>query len=227
MKKNVLAVAILFVLVMADTTLAWAPMGNPATDLKHGQLRAGFEYAHSSTDLDVEFGSLILSADNVKSDLFVANIGYGLLDDWEVFTLLGAANADEADYGFDLGFGTKATVLRKEKFSIGVLFQMNWFRSDDSVDGIDATLKVKEIQFAAGPCYKLTDNISVFGGPFLHFTGGKINVEGYGTYDVKDDSEIGGFAGLEAEICPSTTIFGEFQLLSGQWAVGTGISFKF
>ncbi|MFH1370739.1 MAG: hypothetical protein ABII09_05580 [Planctomycetota bacterium] len=226
MKKNALVVASLFVLAMTGSTLAWAPMGSPTTDLKQGQFRAGFEYAHSSTDFDVDFGGLTLSADNVKSDFFVANIGYGLLDDWEMFVRLGAANA-EADYGFDLGFGTKVTVLRKEKFSLGVLFQANWFRSDDSVDGIDATLKVYEIQFAAGPSYKLSDNISVFGGPFLHFIGGKLDIEGYDTYDVKEDAEIGDFVGLEAEVCRNTSLYGEFQLASGQWAVGSGINFKF
>jgi hypothetical protein len=44
---------------------------------------------------------------------------------------------------------------------------------------------------------------SIYGGPFLHFIEGEIDYENIITTDIEQESEIGGFFGLNTEITES------------------------
>ena len=217
-KKLLLVVVILTALALTGSALALAPMGPPTAGLKTGQFRAGVEYSYSDVDMELDGETL----DSVTSNMIFGNLGYGIMDEWEAFVRLGVANVDvdtfSGDYGFAWGLGTKYTFLKQEGLDWGALFQMTWTNSED--DGVE--IDFYDMQIAVGPTYKLSDTLSIYGGPFLHFIDG--DVEGA---DLEEDSAFGGYVGAEAALANNTSLFGEVQLTGAGWAIGMGINWKF
>ena len=124
---------------------------------------------------------------------------------------------------------------------------MGWLQSEksDTVDldgetasgtiGIDAY----EIQVAAGPTYKM-GALSIYGGPFLHFIGGDLNLDGTVgeesgsiSFDLKEKSVFGGYVRTVRpqtkpfEVTKGYYLFGEFQFTGDTWGFGTGVRWKF
>ena len=233
MRTKVLT-AVTIVLGMATCASAFAPLGPPTADLKKGQFKVGFDYDYSRTDIKVDVANESIKLDNNKTNFYVTNLGYAPLNDWEVFGRLGMANARggfygyqaDGDYRFAWGVGTKVTFLKRDNISWGVVFQANWMKSEDSVDGIDVSIKAVEIEFAAGPVYKLLDNVYIYGGPVVHFLGGNIDIEGI-DISMEDGSDIGGYIGLKVDISQNLSWYGEYRLDPDVSAFGTGISWKF
>jgi opacity protein-like surface antigen len=224
-KKLLLVVVVLATVALAGSAaLALAPTGPPTAGLKTGQFRVGVEYSYSNEDMKLEGHKL----DNTTSNMIFGNLGYGIMDDWEAFVRLGVANVDykdgdfSGDYGFVWGLGTKVTFLKQENLNWGALFQMTWTNSED--EGVE--FDFYDMQIAVGPTWKLSDTLSIYGGPFVHFING--DVDGYGyTADLEEDSAYGGYIGAEAALADNTSLFGEFQLTGSGWAIGTGINWKF
>jgi hypothetical protein len=234
-KKLLLVVVILTALALTGSALAVAPMGPPTAGLKTGQFGVGVEYSYSSTDLKVDFDGDTVKANHVKSNLFAANLGYGIMDDWEGFVRLGVADVKgdygdfhaSGNYGFAWGFGTKYTFLKQDNLSWGVLGQIGWLHSrDKDVDGFEVKASPYEIQIAVGPTYKLSDTLAIYGGPFLHFVRGNVEIDGDSS-KLREGGIFGGYAGLEAQLCENTALTGEFQLADGAWALATGVRWKF
>jgi hypothetical protein len=233
MNKKVLVFALL-VFGLTGSALALAPMGPPTAGLKTGQFRVGIDYSYSEEDMDVEDETL----DKVTSNMVFANLGYGIMDEWEIFGRLGMADiqADDildsgvdfsGDFKFAWGVGTKYTFLKQESLDWGFLFQVTSVDSDDTVGGTDIDIDYYDWEFAVGPTWKLNDTWSIYGGPFVHFIDGDVDIEGYDSGDLEEDSMWGGYVGAEAELCQNTSLFGEFQFTGGGWAFGTGIGWKF
>jgi hypothetical protein len=233
-KKLLLVVVILTALALTGSALALAPMGPPTAGLKTGQFRVGVEYAYSNEDMKVEDEKI----DNVASNMIFGNLGYGIMDEWEAFGRVGVADtkADDmfgvsglnfdGDFKFAWGFGTKVTFLKQENLNWGALFQMTWLKSDDTISGYDFEVDFYEMQIAVGPTWKLNDTLSIYGGPFVHWIKGDVDVEGE-SGDLEEDSAYGGYVGVDAALADNTSLFGEFQLTGSGWAIGTGINWKF
>ena len=224
-KKLLLVAVVLMVVALAGSAvLALAPMGPPTAGLKTGQFRVGVEYSYSDVDMELDGEEL----DGVSSNMIFGNLGYGIMDDWEVFVRLGVANVDiddedfSGDYGFAWGLGTKVTFLKQENLNWGALFQMTWTNSEDEDVKIDAY----DMQIAVGPTWKLSDTLSIYGGPFVHLINGDVDVPG-DTYDLEEDSAFGGYVGAEAALADNTSLFGEVQFTGAGWAIGTGVVWKF
>jgi hypothetical protein len=233
-KKILLVAVILTALTLTGSTLALAPMGPPTAGLKTGQFRVGVEYSYSDEDMQVEGDTI----DNVTSNMIFGNLGYGIMDEWEVFVRLGAADASADDVegtGIDIsgdlqfawGFGTKVTFLKQENINWGALFQMTWVKSEDTVEGADVKFDFYDMQIALGPTWKINDTFSIYGGPFVHFIDGDVDIEGYDTGDLEEDEAFGGYVGGEWNFCQNTSLFGELQFTGAGWAFGTGINWKF
>jgi len=173
---------VLLFLLWANTSavLALDIMGPPSAGVKKGKLSLGVDYSHSRTGVKLNQGSgswkgfnngvLSLSDSgrissqsikNLKLNKVFANIAYGVTDDWDVFLLLGGANADfnykdgpqrlfgitppilsssmlfptgqkaDGDNSFAIGFGTKVTFCKHEKLKWGGLFQLSHFSDSD------------------------------------------------------------------------------------------------
>jgi hypothetical protein len=188
-----------------------ATMGPPVAVLKADQFSAGLDYSYSDMGVRLEadrarwLGALLLGTGefsekiDIKSNMILGNLGYGILDNWEVFLRLGIADTSvkdisndgisandgnidfDGDYEFAWGFGTKATFYERANLKLGGLFQMNWAKYDGNWrDGdLDGTSELDwyEAKVAAGPTYKLRKRAWVYGGLFLHYVRGSFDLE--------------------------------------------------
>jgi hypothetical protein len=226
MEKKQLAVVVAVVGVLCSVALALPPMGPPRGTLRQGQFSAGFEYGYSDMDLEYsckmkitavnaddpddipydESGKDSGKLEDFKTNMFFGNIAYGVVDNWDVFVRLGAADLEieddlEFSYGFAWGFGAKATFFQDGDITWGMLAQMTWFDPDDEdisftedLDDVEVDLSGSvevdwwEIQIAAGPTWQLADNLCIYGGPFLHFVDGDYDEKATGSVDVEDET---------------------------------------
>ncbi len=206
MNFRVLGISVLLWAISCTPALALAPMGPPTATLEKGQFLVGFDFSTSQTDIDVDLdnsaGSEVYK--DVRSNLFAANIGYGVCDDWEVFARLGVTNLEyddvvesdgettsadplfSGDYGFLFGLGTKVTWAKQENIDWGALFQIHWLNSEDSGSAdlgggyrLDLNQKIDlcEIQVAVGPTWMVNEDLSIYGGPFFHFITGNSDLD--------------------------------------------------
>ena len=223
-KKLLLVVVIVLVGLCGSVALALDPMGPPAAGLKQGQWSAGIDYSSSDMDLKVDgkyswyewgqngsywedlgSGKFEEKAKGVKVNKIYANIGYGIMDNWDAFVRLGGANGDlgdsiedmgenfDSDYVFAYGFGTRVTFWQDADLKVGGLFQMSWANGlNDAEHGtyveengsayveswaMSGKVDLTEIQIAIGPTWTPSEGFSVYGGPFLHFVSGQFDAK--------------------------------------------------
>jgi hypothetical protein len=242
MKKRRLLLVI--VVGLCNTAaFGFAPLGPPTADLAEGQFRIGLDYAYSEADLEESALGLSATLKNVESNMLMANLGYGVADNWEAFVRLGLADAEfesyDGDYELAYGFGTKVTIEKNEQLSWGAVFQIGWSETEDSVSydlsafglGIlttDVEADWYEIQIAFGPTYKYNETCLIYGGPFVHFVDGDIDYKAFGiSTDVEEESQFGGYIGTQIDLAENSSFFVEYQLTGDAYAIGTGISWKF
>jgi len=153
-------------------------LGPSAAGLDAGQFRAGLDISSSQTGIDLKgedtaSGSWITYAsglpvagqaltgtpvkvilnDEMQNELLLANLGYGITNNLEVYLLLGVTDlgfGQEIDFmGWDedyaqsdelaYGFGVKGTILEDGDVKFGAQLQMTWssFDGDMELDDID------------------------------------------------------------------------------------------
>ncbi|MHC4121963.1 MAG: hypothetical protein ACYSSI_00185 [Planctomycetota bacterium] len=230
MKKGKLLLVI--VVLLCNTAYGLAPLGPPTTDLAKGQYRIGLDYAYSEADLEESILGATYTLKDVESSMVMANLGYGLVDNCQVFLRLGAADVELEDfydsgYKFAYGLGTKVNLAQNEQFSWGTIFQINWSDTEDSILGVNIEADWYEIQIAFGSTYKYQEGWLIYGGPFLHFVEGDIDYKGLGSTDLEEESKFGGYIGTQIDLAGNSSFFVEYQFTGDAYAVGTGISWKF
>ena len=198
--------------------------------------------------------------DNLKSNILMVRAGYGLNDNWDAFLRLGLADAKgdieylnpvnpspyeykgfEGSFGFGWGIGTRATFWQDDTVSWGGLLQITWLEPDNSgvtlsgepnFDG-DVEIDIEEVQIAVGPTWRANDSISIYGGPFVHFVNGDLDINGRTTDrgtefilettgDIEEESQFGGYAGAHLEMDENTSCYIECQLTNDAWGIGIG-----
>jgi hypothetical protein len=195
--------------------------------------------------------------DGLESNMIFGNITYGVQDNLDVFVRLGVADAaDEiaedaapppgntftgldGSFGFGWGVGTRATFWQDGDVTWGALFQATWLDPDDSDIDLkgdpsfsgNADFEWWEVQIAAGPTVQF-DDFRIYGGPFVHFVGGDLDISGQSTVpftqsltatqDLREESLIGGYVGVQWLIAGNTTCNVEAQATGDAWAVGVG-----
>lgn len=189
----------------------------------------------------------------IKMNKLYVNLISDLVDNYDIFLRLGITDASpdksknqdnfagsigDSDYDITLGGGFRTTFYQSKdsKTRWGLLAQLSYASLDFdektySVNGSDislsATVDMLEIQLAAGPTYQITDEISIYGGPFLHFIKGDVELRGnvndipvQGSSDFEQKSELGGFIGLSTDLAKNTKFNIEFQITDDAQAVG-------
>ncbi len=205
---------------------------------------------------------------DLKSNIVLARAGYGINDNWDAFVRVGVVDAkdeieqtyDDGDpsvtykgfdgsFGLAWGFGTRATFWQDEEVSWGGLFQITWLEPDDSsIDLVgdpvfsgDAEIDIWEVQIAIGPTLRLDDNVRVYGGPFLHFVNGDLDISGDtvlpgippiptstdASSDIEEKSQFGGYLGAHLDVDENTSCFIEYQLTGDAWGIGLGAARRF
>lgn len=242
MEKKMLLFAVVLVVanVCGSTALAVAPLGPPTAGLKTGQFRAGFDYAWAESDVELSYGGLSVTVKDTETNRFLANLGYGITDDWEVYFRLGGANIKQdefnGDYGFAYGFGTKATFAKDTNLSWGALFQMGWTKSQDTytdttfgLGNIDMEVDVYDIQIAVGPTYEM-QGWRIYGGPMLYFLEGDLDFKAAGvsgSIDIEEESVFGGYIGAEFDLAENYLMYIDGQFTGDSVVIGVGIAWKF
>jgi hypothetical protein len=91
-----------------------------------------------------------------------------------------------------------------------------------------AELDLYAIQLAAGPTVPICEGVCVYGGPFLNFVEGDLEVKmpstgGRSNYELEQHLEIGGYVGAQVEVGdPNILVGGEFLWTGEAWALGIG-----
>jgi opacity protein-like surface antigen len=203
--------------------------------------------------------------DDLKSNIVMGRAGYGINDIWDAYVRLGAADADgdierifsdgapsdeyegfDGSFGLAWGFGTRATFWQDEDVSWGGLLQLTWIEPDDSDITLsgdpaftgNAEIEMWEVQIAVGPTLRVDDGFRIYGGPFLHFIDGDLDISGTTTdlgtdfimetsADIEEKSQFGGYAGAHLDVDENTSCFLEYQLTGDAWAVGLGVARRF
>lgn len=245
MKKRMLLLGVVLMVagLWSSAALALTTMGPPMAGLKQGQSGVGFDFSYSEMDVEVSGLGISETLDDVESFAYLVNLSYGITDNWEAFIRLGLTDVEFEEFDgsseFAYGFGTKVTFEQKDAVTWGGLFQMTWAKSDDSLTGYvpgygivtaDIEIDFYEIQIAVGPTYELNDTTSIYGGPFLHFINGDLDVSVLGvtgSLDVEQESVLGGYIGLTTEIAENTDLNLEFLFTGDAQAVGLRLVHKF
>jgi len=238
MKKLVITI----VALMCSQAFGLTFMGPPMAELEQGQKSVGFNLSYSEMDIEVSGLGISETLNDAESFAYLVNLGYGVSDNWETFIRLGLTDVEFEEFDgsseFAYGFGTKVTFEQKDSVTWGGLFQIIWANSDDSLTGdvpgygiVTADLEIDfyEIQIAVGPTYKM-EGLSIYGGPFLHFIDGELDVSVLGvtgTLDVEQESEFGGYIGALFDINENVSCNVEYQQTGDAYAICTGLLWKF
>ncbi len=198
-----------------------------------------------------------LSLDGVEVHKAYANLGYGITDNLEAFLRLGAADAEwkgDSDTHFSFGFRTGLTFFQKDALQLSAFAQYSWAESEfDSlplttmVGGVSypmlmsGRLNMQELQIALGPTYELTKGISLYGGGFLHFMDGKLDLKGSASttgipkigydldssYDIDQASELGTYIGAKIDATKNISYSIEYQHTASADAIAMRLLWRF
>ncbi len=204
-KAHCLGLMLVIVSLSGSTALALDPMGPPGCVLRRGDYKVTLDYALGQMDLDLTNGRWtsrldgapqapeLLNSKTIKdfeTQRVCAGLGYGVLQKWDVFARLGAANATFGDSIWDLGedfegnndllvgAGIKGTFYETERLRLGGLLQGSYAEYDGKMkrsgwplsDSVEAT--ITEAQLAVGVTYFWTRRVSLYAGPFAHYMSG-------------------------------------------------------
>ena len=258
MKKILLLVVILAVVSLCGSfALALSPMGPPAAGLEKGQFSAGVDYSYSEMDIKLNHGRSpgnvsSLTMHGLKAHYVLANLGYGIRNNWELSLRIGGGAAQGSDSdsggisfktdsptlgnGYVIGLGTKATFVEEPDIKWGGLFQVLRAQADGRTTTVGgsswtADMSLWEIQLAAGPTYTLNEKASIYGGPFFHIIDGRFTAKRRGgtgriCYDVDEGSIFGGYIGTEIAATDNAVLRIEYQHTAAADALGVSLLFK-
>jgi hypothetical protein len=152
----------------------------------------------------------------------------------------------DGSFGLAWGFGTRATFWKDDEICWGGLFQITWLEPGDSSISLsgdpefsgDADVEIWEVQIAVGPTLRVDDNFRVYGGPFLHFVNGDLDISGRTvdmgtdilmetTADIEEESQFGGYVGAHLDVDENTSCYLELQLTGDAWGIGIGAARRF
>jgi len=202
-----------------------------------------------------------------ESNIILGRVSYGISDNWEALLRLGVSDAKcgieqiypdgtqheydgyDGSFGFAWGLGTKVTIWEDNDISWGGLLQITWMDPDDS--SISSTIspgnltysgtaeiQFWEVQLAIGPTWRLDDGFSIYGGPFLNFVDGDLDLSGQivdpgvgidmeSSGDIEEKSQFGGYVGASLDAGEGASYFVECQLTGDAWGIGIGAGWKF
>ena len=280
MEKRIALFAVAFMILglSGSAVLALSPMGPPKAMLGQDQWSVGIEYANETMDLesfgidkDIQYEPTFITTrkgkhkiNDLKSNIVLGRVSYGISDGWDAFLRLGVADAEgdieqtftnapsweyrgfDGSFGFAWGLGTKITIWEDRDITWGGLLQMTWMEPGDSDITLEgdsnysgnAEIEFSEVQIAIGPTWRMDDNLSIYGGPFLHYVDGDLDFSGRtvdlgstidmeSSGDIEEKSEFGGYIGASWDESERTSYFLECQFTGDAWGVGIGAARRF
>lgn len=266
-----LALALLIAGLSGSNVFALDMLGPPTAELELDMFSGGLEYSFSKMDLELIEGDLDLfqsgafltgPVDSVtikdfEVNTLYANIGYGIVENYEVFLRMGAAHGEfgdslwdegeefDNDYNFAIGAGAKATFYEGFDWKIGGIFQINRTEMDGEINSSSwtiiqpqrAEISTTEIQIALGMTYLYSRRVSLYGGPFVHFISGDFNYKftritdtfdtGEFSWDINEGPIYGAYFGAQIKLPKNSSANFELQQTSDASLFGASIMMRY
>jgi len=201
--------------------------------------------------------------DDFESNMLFVNFGYGISDKLEVFLRLGFSDIDfpttdgdwDAGSDFAYGLGAKATFYEVGDLKLGGLAQMTWASADGDVSVVKTSMagipylgtrtlegtgefEWDEIKLAVGPSYKLTEGVSIYGGPFYHLISGDYDLDATRTAldgvslieesgDFEEESDFGFYIGGQIDFSENLPFYIEWQSTGDADVVGLSLAYRY
>lgn len=206
--------------------------------------------------------------DSLKMNMLCANFWYGVTKNVDVLVRLGAADAKDeiatgelpdspiqagysldGGYGFAAGIGARANLWQHGAWKIGGVGQITWFtpgnssfsfspdENPDQTDSGSIDLDLWQGQIAVGIARDV-NSVCVYGGPFVQWTGGKLNLESV-TYlageptlryvcehDIDAETTFGIFIGASGKVRGRVCWYAEGQFTGDSYGLGIGAAYK-
>ena len=215
--------------------LALDPLGPPAAGLRQGGMSVGLDYISNQMNLSARD----TDGDRYKSksaqvDKTFVNVGYGVADNWEAYVRLGASKFEDSEeieimgtHRPAWGLGTKATIYQDGNWKFGGLLQISWNDSKEVWDHGFDEVKWYEYQIAAGPTYKVSDKVSIYGGPYYNYLKGDLRSQHGKWGTIKGEDHVGGYIGGQFAVNDNLALNAEYQLSASDSGMGLSLAWKF
>ena len=255
MNKMIMLLGLL-VAIMSVSASGVGFIGTPTAELDQGQWNVGFNYTYISMDLDdttTKFGDGSSEKNEINDNnvqRYYGTIGYGLTDVWEAYVQVGIADVKAQtrevgdpdwegmnfDNDFAWGWGTRYTFHEQDNCRWGASVQMNWLDTswdDKGTDTIQIDYESYDLIIAVGPTVDM-GGWNLYGGPFYYMLDG--DLDGKGTVsgspftfsgDLEEDSNIGGFVGVQCMLMEKYCITTELSFTGEGYAIGAGVAVLF
>ncbi len=155
-----------------------------------------------------------------------------------------AGHLGESDNGLLIGGGAKLTLYNKERFKWGLSAQFSaadyeFDQTDFQINSVnyhsfETRWTLYEAMISTGPTLIINDSISAYGGPFLHFIRGETELDAtidttaaHAETDIREDSIIGGFVGIEFNFGGNLSLNIEGQRTNSASGIAGSIAFRF
>jgi hypothetical protein len=204
----------------------------------------------------------------VKRQEAMALVSYGLVENVDVFggmgveqtRMSGGSTGSFVGEGYTFNSspeaaycaGARATLYTSGPLKLGAMGRVTWANSQEDtwndsgsgwVERDYAKFKTVEMQLAVGPTYQLTDQISIYGGPFAYLMSGS----GKGGYDyteysgstvtytenekvsadLTESAWFGGYVGMEIALTKAVSTSIEYQHTAFANVVGANVTYRF
>jgi hypothetical protein len=227
--RNLLIIGIVLTCVKSAWALSY--MGPMTSQMRVNHWKLGLEYSRAQTSVDLsDFGTDI---EDLKTDLYLPRLDYGIYEKMDIYVRLGWAEIEDKGEGIEKmgnelawGLGIKSTIIESEDLNWGGLVQIT------STSGSESTLELEifEIQLAGGFVWKVNESIDLYGGPFLHWISGEMDIRWLGqtfSSDIEEKSLLGVYAGIAIWATNKGELHLEYQKTADADALGIGIFYPF
>ena len=267
-KKMLLSVMVVGVFCSASFALAPMGPPMAGLEQGQYGFGIGYGYSDMTLEIsgpvDTTGGQAVLN--DVQKDMYYVGLGYGVSNDWELYGAIGWANAEfpgdtgaanfNGDDGFAFAIGTKRTLAQDGDTKWGILGQYTQGKSERNVrmrggtwgngsigplpssGTIPTKLEWYEVQVALGPTVPLSEDMCIYGGPFLSFLEGDLEGKeasvGEGGVDfarfeseLEQKVQLGAYIGTLISLGdPNASLMAEFLYTGEGWGWSIGAMFK-
>lgn len=240
------------VLVGLSSTIALAidPMGPPAATIDKDGWGIGINYSYTEAAMSRRMTSWSNASEDVDIQMHrtFADLLYGISENVTLFAGAGVGNmewdkisgrsydweGDSGDWDLVWRAGVKATLSESDNVSWGFVGsyssgKLSGAQEESGGDHGGYQITVNEWQFAFGPTVKVSDSVSIYGGPFIDIVSGtwSDNIWEYRnrkTYESED--YWGGYLGTAIELSKNSCLNVEGMLTREGWAAGGGVMWR-
>jgi len=206
--KHLTTISLVFLLTLslALPALAVDPLGPPRNDLEQGQWSLGAVASSGYEDYEGRIyssafsGNEVIKINNLKTKKYLARIGYGPDEYWDIFAEMGTTshsigNVDGeddpivdhlsgTDSDLSYGAGIRFTIKQYEDIVWGGIARIGYSYSDFDEQAfkmsgclnpsVRGKIDLFTAQLVVGPTVKITEDCSLYGGGFWNYGSGEL-----------------------------------------------------